>query len=131
MNTDYNKQAKEFLDKTKATLEIVRATEQTPPLWAKKGEQHGIKYQCTLKNARSTYVFDFWDSIHNYEIINAIDKISRGNMFDTTESIRAKKFLESEGIPIGIMRISTERKEQRKKEFEPKECDVLSCLFAV
>lgn len=63
-HSDYLKQAKDFLEKTNTSFSIKKAEVQTPPSWTKDGK-HGYKYKVTLKNAKGTYAFDFWDSIAN------------------------------------------------------------------
>jgi hypothetical protein len=67
MKTDYNAQAKKFLVDTNTSIYIDKAVPQTEPLWAKKGEKHGIDYSIRLKNSRHCYDFHFWDSIENAE----------------------------------------------------------------
>lgn len=77
MQTDYKKQGEDFLKDTETTLEVVEAVPQRMPLWCKEGEKHGIQYSVTLKNARYSYTFDFWDSIANKE------KREHGNGYKT------------------------------------------------
>jgi len=68
MNTDYKKQAKDFLQKYGLTLSIVTAVPQKAPLWHEEGKEYGINYYCTLSNKEGKeYGFDFWGSIADKE----------------------------------------------------------------
>lgn len=67
METEYDKQAKKFLEETKTTMQITVANPQLKPNWIKENEKHGIDYVVTLKNDRHRYTFHFWDSIANKE----------------------------------------------------------------
>ena len=124
MNT-YIKQAKDFLAKTKTTLKIELSKEQKKPLWAKDGK-HGLHYICTLENDDAKYTFDFWDSIRDREILEAIDKI-KGFGYDS-ERIQAKRFLDNAGINWEGFKFNQAKKEEAKKEYMPNEYDVLACL---
>jgi len=73
--SEYSEQGAMFLSETKTTLEVIEAVPQTPPLWNTKGEKHGIKYSVTLKNARGSYTFDFWGSIHEAEVVTLAEKV--------------------------------------------------------
>ena len=70
MQNEYTKQAKDFLTKYNLKLIISKAVPQKSPLWAKKGDKHGIHYFVSLvenKTNGGIYSFDFWDSIANKE----------------------------------------------------------------
>jgi hypothetical protein len=70
METDYKKQAEDFLKETNTELYITKAEPQTTPLWSKKGEKHGIDYSVRLKNNKNCYDFHFWGSISDAEKIS-------------------------------------------------------------
>jgi len=69
---EYDKQAEDFLKTTGSTITRSVSENQTAPLWAKKGEKHGIKHDITISNARGSYSFNFWGSISDAEIAQAI-----------------------------------------------------------
>lgn len=117
--TNYNEQAKQFLESTKTTLGIEKATEQTPPIWA-TNEKHGIKYTVTLSNSRGSYTFPFWDSVHNREVIDAIEKAAATRTpwdRQSPEYFRAKDILKKNGATISDV-----------EKFTPDAYDILACL---
>ena len=73
---DYQKQAQDFLNQTSSTLKIELAENQSAPLWNKPGDAHGKRYAVTLASSRGSYSFDFWDSIHNREAMDALDLLN-------------------------------------------------------
>ena len=125
MKNEYEKQAQEFLTKTKTTLEVVEATEQTAPLWSKKGEKHGIRYEVTLKNDRAKYIFDFWDSIKNAEIIEAV-KILKPYGW-AYENARAERVLHDNNIGIGHAK-TQKGKAELLETLKPSAYNILACL---
>jgi len=127
MNNEYTKQARKFLTDTGTTLEIVEAIPQKAPLWAKKGERHGINYTVTLQNERAKYTFDFWDSIANSEIIEAIKNIKRLSFQEDSKHYQAERFLQSKGINWRTVR-TPEQKNKKIAEYMPNEYDILACL---
>lgn len=124
---DYNKQAEEFLGKTKTTLTITKAEQQKSPLWAKEGERHGINYTCTLENKNHKYTFDFWDSIGNRELIEAIQSYKVGSFFQDSEHFRAVDLLQKNGIKAHTLR-TKEAKEAEMARLKPSPYDILTCL---
>lgn len=126
MKTDYNAKALQFLADTKTTLKIEKAEKQKSPLWCKKGERHGINYICTLKNSKHKYTFDFWDSIHNAEIIEAIQNYCPIESQKYAKDFQFEKILKAENINTGFSIIS--RRKELVKQYEPKEYDILACL---
>lgn len=73
---DYDKQATDFLTRFQFTLKVTPAGAQTPPPWAEKGKEHGVRYSVTLQRAEhrapspqsddgNALRFPFWDSIRN------------------------------------------------------------------
>lgn len=126
MNTNYLEEAKKFLADTGTTFSIEMAVPQKAPLWSKAGEKHGINYAVTLDNKNTKYTFDFWDSIKNSEIIEAIDNI-KGASWDS-ERVQAERVLEREGIKWRAFQYSKDKKEAEKKKYIPNEYDILACL---
>lgn len=122
---EYTKQAEGFLSDTATTIEIVEAIPQKKPFWS-KDDNHGINYSVTLKNKNGTYTFDFWDSIKNREIIQAIDNI-KGSSWDS-DRVRAEKLLENNGIIWRTFQYSKDKKEEAKKKYQPGAYEILSCL---
>lgn len=128
MNKDYNKQALQFLADTNTTLEIVKAERQTAPLWVKGDQKHGIQYKCTLKNANHTYTFDFWDSIKDAEIINAINNL-KPSYIAGSENFQAERLLKKENIKFNPqVRMRQEAKNELIARYMPTEYDILACL---
>lgn len=127
---EYTKQGDDFLKETETTLEVIEAVPQKSPLWCKDGEKHGIQYVVTLKNARYSYTFDFWNSIRDAEMLEiAKDIARRGNYAKTSPYFfKLKDFLESEGYPIGMSAIGVRLLEKVKEAIKPKAYDVLACL---
>lgn len=81
--TDYQKQAKDFLQATGTTL-TVTFKHSGSMAWDEKGESRDI-FTCTLKNDRSRYRFTFGQSIFNstgngsnppnaYDVLACIEK---------------------------------------------------------
>ena len=129
MNTDYKKQAQEFLTQTKTTLEVVEAKEQTTPLWAKKGEKHGIRYEVTLKNDRAKYVFDFWNSIANAEIVEMAQEINQLQSNESSRFYHVQDFLKKHDITLGrIDLMKHEVVKKVKQAIMPTAYDILACL---
>jgi len=125
MNT-YKQQATDFLKKTNTTCEIKLAEVQKAPLWTSKGEKHGLHYIVTLKNNNGKYTFDFWNSIRNREIIEAIETVSKTFYGDrcTPEYVRAEKILKKSDI----QKPNYKTKEELKAKYTPTEYDILACL---
>lgn len=133
---DYNKQAEDFLRDTGTTLEIVKAEPQKAPLWAReigqsmnykgpKKYEHGINYTVTLSNSRHKYTFDFWDSIRDREIIEAIEAFKKNSFAHDSSHYQAEKVLKEHNIPIYRARND---KENLIKEYMPSSYDILACL---
>ena len=69
MKTDYNENAKKFLQDFNLLLNIKEAIPQKSPIWAKDGK-HGVNYWVTIsenKTGGKSYSFDFWGSIADKE----------------------------------------------------------------
>ena len=64
---NYKKQANDFCDKYNVKIDIVKSTNQSPPLWNDNGK-HGYKYDITITRGNVTRSFPFWDSLHNKEL---------------------------------------------------------------
>jgi hypothetical protein len=65
LSSEYQKQAVDFLIETKTTCEI-EFIGLRKPNWD-NGKREVNSYKVTLKNARHTWSFDFFDSVHNTE----------------------------------------------------------------
>lgn len=124
---NYKQQADQFLSDTGSTLTIAEAIPQKPALWSKKGDKSGINYTVTLKNKRGIYTFDFWDSIHNSEIVQAIKDIKIGSFFHDQEHYKAEDILKKAGIPLHKVRMK-EQKAETLKQYLPTNYDILACL---
>ncbi len=61
--SEYNRQAIDFLVNTETTCEITFLGLSMPD-WGKQKVNH---YEVTLKNKRGEFTFNFWDSINNTE----------------------------------------------------------------
>ena len=127
MKNIYEVQASAFLTSTKTKLDIVEAEKQKRPLWLKKEDNHGINYTITMSNTHGTYTFDFWNSIHNREIIEAIKSIRFGIPVDW-QDYKQEDLLQKEKISIHKIRQSKEAKEEAIKKYIPTEYDILACL---
>lgn len=64
LESEYQKQAIDFLIESETTCEIVLKG-LSEPSWDEKREV--FKYRVTLRNKRHSWSFDFFDSIHNTE----------------------------------------------------------------
>lgn len=126
MNIDYNKQAKDFLQSIDTTLTIKRATPQKAPLWSSDGK-YRVNYTCTLENKHHKYTFDFWDSIHNSEIIEAIEKYQSVYMLQSGEDYARQDLFKKEGISLSLLRDRNEKQKILEK-YQPNEYDILACL---
>ena len=97
METDYNKQAKDFLAKYELTLSVREAVPQKASIWQKGNENHGVNYWCVLSNKEGKkYAFDFWGSIKDkendfrgfsktptaYDVLACLDTYSDGYTFE-------------------------------------------------
>lgn len=127
--SEYDKQAEDFLKATGSSITITLADPQTPPLWAKSGEQHGFKYDVELKSKNGVYKFPFWDSIANAEKMDALRYVSNSWLNDQApEFFKAQRVLRDvfgKNIgPIGAKKHFDEYAEQLK----PSAYSVLACL---
>lgn len=113
---EYVKQAKDFLAKANATMEIKFAGCYTNCGWD-SGNEHNC-YHATIKTPRGEMKIEFWDSLHNTEICNTTDRQFAEKMYrakydclSSSEKNRAKKLLA-----------------EQKAKAVPTEYDILSCL---
>lgn len=126
---DYKKQAEDFLQSTATTLEIIEAVPQKSPLWTKKNEKHGIHYSITLKNARHSYTFDYWDSIAKKEKLElAEEAINRG--YESSHAHALRDWFIEKKINITYMRYRGEKEiiKAVKDYIKPTAYDILACL---
>lgn len=113
---EYTKQATDFLKKANATMNIEFVGLAVNKDW-KEREKRNL-YEITLSTPRGSMVFDFWDSIHNTEIIQM-------NLEAYTEK-RYKRRFDSLNYPEKIKA----QKELKKKKAAatPTAYDVLACM---
>ena len=126
---NYEKQAQDFLKETNTTLEVVEAVPQTPPNWSAT-KKHGIKYSVTLKNDYHTYVFDFWSTIRDSEMIE-LAKESESRGFDNPYIYELKKQIEKRELKLNPLQYRYRSKglvDELKKELLPNAYDILACL---
>ena len=127
MKNTYEEQASAFLASTNTKLDIIEAEKQKHPLWAKKEDNHGIHYTVTMSNPHGTYTFDFWDNIHNREIIEALKSVKLGTP-QGWQDYNQEDLLKKEKISIHKIKQSKEAKAEAIKKYEPSEYDILACL---
>lgn len=109
---DYKKEAEDFLKKANATITITKSKNQSAPLWVKKDEKHGYKYDITIERNGRQYAFNFWNSIHDREQEeNALNLIQ-----GAINPLEAKKY---------ALKLIDDYK---KGEFEPSAYDILASL---
>ena len=128
--TKYDTQAEKFLQDTKTSLMVVLATPQKSPLWAKKGEKHGINYSVTLENSRHKYSFDFWASIKDREVYEAVESYNKFNPFPTPEDFRSMDIIKKETLNNPKVSIDNIRKDKKAvlESLKPKTYNILACL---
>lgn len=112
--TDYQNQAREFLNKCPAEMTIIPAGEAVPN-WDNK--PHRL-YICTIKTQRGRMTINFYDSLHNTEIWKMtpgdyIEKHLHCHRIDATYQMKTK---------------AIKAVEQMRKEASPTEYDILACL---
>lgn len=86
---DYNKQAKDFLEKANAKIRITFIGQQVNDLWG-----DGVSRNCyrvVIKTNLGQYTFKFWDSIYNmknnikpteYDVLACLEKYDIGTFQD-------------------------------------------------
>lgn len=132
--TDYNKQATDFLASTNTTLKVVESIPQKATSWSKddKDAHKHINYTITLKNKNHSYTFDFWGSIHDYEIVEAIRNCHPLSFQQTQEDYKIEDILKREKLWPRTRILKKEEIEILiKKEYLPNAYDILACLFPV
>ena len=127
MKTDYTKQGEDFLRDTNTTLRVVECVPQKRPLWA-KGDKHGINYSVTLKNERGVYVFDFWGSIAEKEILEAVRNFQVFEGMKTSRDFHNDEIIKRAGISLSGLRYSKTGRAEVLELRKPKAYDILACL---
>lgn len=128
---EYDEQATKFLKDTDTTLTVKLSDDQTAPDWAKNGEKHGYKYDVTLSNKRANYTFNFWDSIHNGEKIDALNLLKNHHGYridDTNELRRASLLLRDNGIKHNSIITIKKNYQTLLESLAPTAYSVLACL---
>lgn len=126
--SEYEKRAEDFLRKTKTTLRIEKAEVQKIARWGedKNAEKH-INWICTLENKRHKYSFDFWGTVKDWEIFQAVKNGGKFEMMKDSRDFANDKMLKNEGINISELR-TKEGKEKILSSLKPSAYDILACL---
>lgn len=91
METNYNKQAIDFLQDTETTLEVVETVPQIPAPWDSTHNDRHISYSVTLKNKNHSYTFNYWGSENDYNITKLEkEKSQLFSSYTTNEQIKKK-----------------------------------------
>jgi hypothetical protein len=90
MNTDYEKQSRDFLTKHNISFKAVFKGDKCP-LWDDPKHIHGDRYLITLKRDKRQYSFSFWNSLRDkqegntptpYAVLTCIEKYDYGTFED-------------------------------------------------
>lgn len=127
--TEYDIQAEKFLNDTGTTIEVMETVPQISPLWATKGEKHGISYSVTMKNKRGTYTFNFWGSIRDKDLVTLGEEALKSG-FDSSDRHALSDETIKRGLNFFPMRFRFTHKdiEQLKEELKPSQYSILACL---
>lgn len=116
MKNEYTKQAEKFLQDAHATMKIAFQGRAINTMWKEK--QLRNLYAVTITTPRGSYTFDFWDSLHNTEIMQMTNEqyarkhlCRRWEDMNYYEQVKAQKELA-----------------KMQKEARPDCYDVLACL---
>ena len=133
---DYNKQAADFLKKTKTSIKFKKSKIQTAPSWMEEDGQFGFKYDVLIERNGQEYKFPFWDSIANKEKEENGLKLIKGEtitikpVFGKWYELRNEMFNHCKGN-ITIIQARREIEElinYAKKPTEPTPYSILACL---
>lgn len=80
---NYQQKAKDFLNDTKTSLEVIEAVPQKSPLWTMEDGKHGLHYSVTLKNSKNKYTFDFWGSITDKEKLEMAEQAETRGIYSS------------------------------------------------
>lgn len=125
---EYHKQANDFLKATNTTIEIKKSAIQKPANW----KPSGIHYQVKLSNAKSSYIFDFWDSYNNmqkgkkptaYDILASIWKFEPS---DDVDDFAKELGYEKPSEAIRVWKAVKEQYKELCKLFTPEEMEKLA-----
>jgi len=113
----YQQQAENFLIKASANINIELAEQQQAPLWFDGVQDYGLMYKITIhRTNKKDYKFNFWDSLHNKqmrELVNKIqpfaDGVFNGKYYDKQEALKIARDL-------------------KKGLYTPTSYDILACL---
>ena len=123
----YEEQGRVFLEETGTTMEVVEAVPQREPSW--KAEQRDIRpihYSVTLRNARHSYTFDFWGSIHDAEMVELAKTANR----DSAKFFKLSDFLKKETgrAPMRFDALGRTIIEKTREAVKPDAYTILACL---
>jgi hypothetical protein len=132
MNKDiYENTAIQFLFDTATSFSIVKAVPQKKPLWAKKGEKHGLHYAVTLKNKNGEYVFDFWNSTAKAELLDHAIYCKDNGTNNQRGDILKKLLKENKITTNPIIMTGKTLVETVDQLIQPSPYDVLACLYTI
>jgi hypothetical protein len=118
MENQYKEQAQKFCDKNGVKISIELAKNQSAPLWAVEGSQYGLKYNIKIKRAGKKWIFNFWDSVHNKEILETLKEL-KSVLFDGAYI---------KGVWNDAGEVRKFKRENKPEDFQPTAYDVLACI---
>ena len=115
--TEYEAQAKQFLEDCNATMEIKFIGKEVPHYWLGETKPHN-KYQFTIKTPKGKYTSYFWDSLRNTEVSEM-----------TADSLARKKYKAHYDVLRSHERTNVLRELRSiKANAIPTEYDILACV---
>ena len=115
--TEYEDQAKQFLEGCNATMEIKFIGKDVPSHWLSETKPHN-KYQFTITTPKGKYTSYFWDSLRNTEVSEM-----------TADNLACKKYKAHYDVLRMHERTNVLRELKRlKANAIPTEYDILSCV---
>lgn len=115
--TEYEAQAKQFLEDCNATMEIKFIGREIPTHWLGETKPHN-KYQFTIKTPKGKYTSYFWDSLRNTEVSEM-----------TADSLACKKYKAHYDVLRSHERTNVLRELRSiKANAIPTEYDILACV---
>lgn len=115
--TDYQAQAKQFLDNCNATMEIKFVGKEIPAHWKGETKPHN-KYQFTITTPKGKYTSYFWDSLYNTEL----SKMTVQRYAERKYKIRYDYLRYAEKVQ------AIKELDSLKAKAKPTEYDILACV---
>ncbi len=132
---DYKRQGEWFCEVTRSTIEVIETVPQRAPVWAKDqkagAEKHGTQYSITLKNPRGSFVFDFWGSIRDAEMVTLAEDVKKRSTTQSPEFFKVQDFLKENSKDfkkITSFLMLRNLVDQVREAIKPNAYDVLTCL---